>query len=214
MSTGPATNAQVTAGKDLTVVSGRDASFTGANVGGDNVYMDVGRNLVVASRQNESSNSSKGFNFDVTFTPNGGVSSFNLGGSYGFGARKYTDTPTTIIANKVLDIYTGQTTFLLGAVLNSKTGALKLDTGNFVFDNFNDTEQQKNIAVSIGVDVKDPSKTSLGGSLYYKNKAGITYATVGAGEIKIRNNPTQNLITLNRDAANVQRVVKDQTIDH
>ena len=114
----------------------------------------------------------------------------------------------------MLDIYTGQTTFLLGAVLNSKTGALKLDTGNFVFDNFNDTEQQKNIAVSIGVDVKDPSKTSLGGSLYYKNKAGLTYATVGAGQIKIRNNPTQNLITLNRDAANVQRVVKDQTIDH
>jgi Papain fold toxin 1, glutamine deamidase len=42
---------------------------------------------------------------------------------------------------------------------------------------------------------------------------GLTYATVGAGQIKIRNNPTQNLITLNRDAANVQRVVKDQTID-
>ena len=170
-------------------------------------------NLTVASRQNQSSNSSWGFNFAVTFTPNGAITGLDLGGSTGYGARTYTDTPSTIIANKVLDIYTGKTTFLLGAVLNSKTGQMKLDTDTFVFDNFRDTDQQRNIAAQIGINVNDLSKTTLGGSLYYKNKQGLTFATVGAGTIKVRATPTQNLLTLNRDAANVQRTTVDRTLD-
>ena len=115
-------------------------------------------------------------------------------------------TPTSIIANNVLDIYTGQTTFLLGAVLNSKAGQLKLDTGDFVFDNFADKALQKQISVQAGTQ-------SVGGSYYYSNKQGITYATVGAGQIVVRNKPGINLATLNRDPANVQRQTRDKTID-
>ena len=136
-----------------------------------------------------------------------------LGFSYGAGSRKYTDTPTTIVANNVLDIYTGDTTYLTGALLNSKAGKLKLDTGNFVFDNYNDKDHQKNIAAQLGINIADPLASTIGGSYYYRNKEGITYATVGAGEIKVRNNPRQSLIALNRDPANLQRVIKDKTID-
>ena len=82
-----------------------------------------------------------------------------------------------------------------------------------MFDNFRDTDQQRNIAAQIGINVNDLSKTTLGGSLYYKNKQGLTFATVGAGTIKVRATPTQNLLTLNRDAANVQRTTVDRTLD-
>ena len=59
----------MTAGRDITAVSGRDTSLAGVNMGAENIYLDVGRNLTVASRQNDSSNSSWGFNFSVTFNP-------------------------------------------------------------------------------------------------------------------------------------------------
>ena len=189
--------------------------FVGANVKGTNVYLDAGRDLVVASRQNASDSSSFGFNFSVTFTPNpAGVfvpTSGSIGGSLGQANRLYTDTPTTIIADQTLDAYVGNTTFLLGAMLNSKAGKLKLDTGTFVFDHFNDRDFEMKIAAQLQI---NPTKPDASGSLYYKDKQGLTYATVGKGEIKVRNAaPGSTLIALNRDAANVQKVVKNEVID-
>ena len=113
----------------------------------------------MVSRQNTSSSSNQGFNFSVTFGPDGVPTAGSVGLSTGSGARTYTDTPTTIVANHVLNVYTKETTYLLGAVLNSKDGKLKLDTGNFVFDNFADKAQQKQISVQAGTQ-------SVGGSFY------------------------------------------------
>ena len=108
----------------------------------------------MVSRQNTSSSSNQGFNFSVTFSPDGVPTAGSVGLSTGSGARTYTDTPTTIVANHVLNVYTKETTYLLGAVLNSKAGKLKLDTGDFIFDNFADKVLQTNIAASIGIDIK------------------------------------------------------------
>ena len=139
----------------------------------------------------------------------------SLGGSLGQANRLYTDTPTTIISAQTLDAHVGNTTFLLGAMLNSKTGKLKLDTGNFVFDHYGDKDFERNISVSLQI---NPTRPDASGSLYYRDKQGLTYATVGAGEIIVRNAPAPgtpgtSLLALNRDAANVQKVVKNEVID-
>ena len=166
------TNAPVTAGGIINAVSGRDMRIAGANLQAGNIYLDVGRDLTILSRQNTASSSSQGYNFSVTFGPNGVPTGGSVGFSTGSGSRTYTDTPTSIVANHILNVYTNQTTYLLGAVLNSKSGQLKLDTGNFVFDNFADKDLQKQISLQVGTE-------SLGGSYYYRNKQGLTYATVG-----------------------------------
>lgn len=45
------TNGQISAGGDVTAVSGRDMRFAGANIAGTNIYLDAGHDLVVASRK-------------------------------------------------------------------------------------------------------------------------------------------------------------------
>eukprot|EP00831_Metopus_contortus_P081451 TRINITY_DN8568_c0_g2_i4.p3 TRINITY_DN8568_c0_g2~~TRINITY_DN8568_c0_g2_i4.p3 ORF type:complete len:205 (+),score=55.00 TRINITY_DN8568_c0_g2_i4:454-1068(+) len=52
------TNAQVAAGQDLAVKSGQDTTVAGANLEGNKVNMDVGGNLVVASKQDTSDSKS------------------------------------------------------------------------------------------------------------------------------------------------------------
>ena len=209
------TNAQITAGGDLTAVSGRDMRLAGVNAAGTNIRLDVGRDLVVASRQNVTDSSSFGFNFSVTFAPNGTPTAGSIGGSLGQANRLYTDTPTTIIAEKSLNAYVGNTTFLLGAMMNSKSGQLTLDTDTFVFDHYGDKDFERNVSAQLKLSTT--SNPDANGSYFYRNKEGLTFATVGAGEIKVRKPrdgaPGTSLIALNRDAANVQRLVKDETIN-
>ena len=211
------TNASVTAVGDVSAASGRDMRLLGANVGANNIFLNTGRDLTVASRQNSSNGNSWGFDFSVTFT-GGAPTAGTIGGSLGQSNRLYTDTPTTIIAAQTLDAYVGNTTFLLGAMLNSKAGKLKLDTGNFVFDHYGDKDYERNIAVSLSIDPTNLKNSDANGSYFYRNKTGVTYATVGAGTINVRNKPAAgtpgtSLLALNRDAANLQRVVKDEVID-
>jgi Pretoxin HINT domain/Hemagglutinin repeat len=212
--------AKDSAGKELkgtvTAVSGRDMRFAGANVSGTDIYLDAGRDLVVASRQNKTDSNSQGFNFSVSFNPSLMPTGGSLGGSFGEANRLYTDTPTTIIAAETLDAYVGNSTFLLGAMLNSKAGKLKLDTGNFVFDHYGDKDYEQKISAQLNINLTNPTNSDANGSYYYHDKQGVTYATVGAGTITVRNKqtgPGTSLLALNRDAANLQRVVKDETIN-
>ena len=54
------TNATLTAANNMTIRTGRDANFLGAVVKANNIHMNVGRDLTIASRQNTASNTSWG----------------------------------------------------------------------------------------------------------------------------------------------------------
>ena len=203
------TNGSLTAGGTISLVTGRDANFLGAVVKANDIYFDIGRDLRVASRQNTSSNSSWGFNASVTFqgtTPTG----FNIGGSYGRGRRAYTDTPTWIEAEGVVDIYVGRATYLMGAVLASRSNQLRLDTAEFVFDNFSDRDYSVGGNLSAGI---GQGGWSASGGFNYSNRAGITYATVSGGEVRVRNRPGINLRALNNNLDTVQRVTDETYIN-
>ncbi|MCP4088474.1 MAG: hypothetical protein GY746_01585, partial [Gammaproteobacteria bacterium] len=123
---------------------------------------------MVQPRQNVSTSSSSGWDFSVTF--NGSAiteASFSVNGADA--NRTYTDTPTTISAENTLDIYTQGTTFLLGSVLNSKTGDL-------VFDNYNDVDQSQSTSFGVSLDLQtgDLSDSDAHGSIAYANTQAVT----------------------------------------
>jgi hypothetical protein len=140
------------------------------------------------------------FNVSVTFqgaTPTGG----SLGGSFSEGSRQYTATPTTVIADERLDAYAGRNTVLAGAGMWSKTGKLKLDTGDLVFDNYVNRDTFVAVSGSVSAGVNRPWDASF--SARYRNVQGLTFATLGAGDLNIRNRPRLDLSGLNRDVANM-----------
>ncbi len=179
-------NAQVTAGRDASFISGQDISFIGANVGASTITLDAGRDLNLISQQNVSTSNAWSFNVSVTIGPDGPTGG-SIGGSFANGSRRYTDTPTTIIADDALRAYAGRNTMLAGAGLWSKTGNLKLDTGDFVFDNYNnhDTYTAASASLSFTAGANHPWDGTL--SAQYRNQSGLTFATMGAGDINIRN---------------------------
>lgn len=184
------TNAGLTAAENLDIYAGRDNTFAGANVAARDISIYSGRDLVVQSRQNVSNSESSGWNASVTINPAG----IPVGGSFGFNDansnREYTDTPTTIIGENSLDIYTEERTWLVGAVLDvtnsvgedevissfdfdgrytgEEARGLSLNTGSFVFDNLNDVDQSESISggVSIGLSTNQAGTAVTGVSSF------------------------------------------------
>lgn len=163
------------------------------------IYINAGRDLVVASKQNTAESNSFGFGFTISTS-----GAFSLSGNLAYADRRYTDTPTIIEAEDRLDIYVGGKTYLLGAALNSRTNNLRLDTGDFLFDNYQDSDTAVTVSASVGTASTHGWNGSFGAS--YADKQGVTFATVGQGDIHIRNSAQQNINALNRTIGEMQRV--------
>ena len=209
------TNASISAAEDLDIITGRHALIAGGNIEAENIYMDVAGDLTLASKQNWSDSDASGFNFSVTFGPSG-VSGFSVGGYENTANRNFTDTPSSIVADNRLSIYAGGTTTLLGSTLKSKVGNLKLDTGTLLFSNFTDTEtsEYKGFGLTVGVTdtfTMDPTQSDLNGSYSFSSKTGVTYATVGAGEITVRDWETFDFSELNRNTDVIQEIISDKS---
>jgi len=116
-----------------------------------------------------------------------------------------------------MSVYAGRTTYLLGSVLGSDTGNLDLDTGGLEFDNLVDSDKflrvGGNLTVGLGSVESFKKGSDLSASLRYANTQGLTFATVGEGEIRVRDYEDFDFSALNRDVDNVQRVTSRQYID-
>ncbi|WP_322864768.1 hemagglutinin repeat-containing protein (plasmid) [Aquicoccus sp. G2-2] len=199
------TNAALTAGETLDIVSGQDTVLMGANLAAPDIYLDVGNDLIVQSRQNTSDSNSFGFNFSISTS-----GAFSGGISLADANRNYTETPTTIVAQERLSIYTGATTYLLGAGLWSETGNLDLDTAVLVFDNYDDSATSTSGGLNVSLNFQETlaSARDASGSLAYSNTQAITYATIGAGNITVREAHADFTVdALNRDPDNMQQVL-------
>ncbi len=203
------TNAVLTAGETLDVWAGQDMALMGANLAAKDIYIDVGNDLIVQSRQNTSDSESFGFNFSVNI--NTGAFSGGVNGSEA--SRQYTDTPTTIVAEDRLSIYTGSTTYLLGAGIWSDTGNLELDTGDLLYDNYSDSDRSTSYGVNVSVGYTDgafdPSNSDLSGTYAYRDVEALTFATVGPGTIRVRDYADYDFSEINRDPENMHRIVSE-----
>ncbi|WP_242389825.1 hemagglutinin repeat-containing protein [Kosakonia cowanii] len=204
------------AGQNVSLSSGRDTLLQGAQVNGDKVTADVGRDLTLSSLQDSDTYNSKqqSVSGGLNYTFGSGA-----GGSFSYSRDKMKSNydsvqeQTGIFAGKGgFDVTVGNHTQLDGAVLASRAEADKnrLDTGTLGFTDIANKADYKvehvgggfstggSIAGNVIGNMASNMLTGLGGSGHAE---GTTQSAVADGTVIVRDtaNQQQDVGTLSRD---------------
>lgn len=216
-------NAHLNAGGDIDLHSGRDTQIAGAVVEGGGVKIDVGRDLTVASVRDQDRIEGNGQSHSGSGGFGGGSGAISV--SKTDGKRNWVGEQTRIQGRDSVDIYTEGHTQLDGAVIASNTGDLLLNTGTFGHSDLYDKDRYKSVDITSGMaynskeNEKNGKSTNdqaqvpnkfIAGSYDIRNAEQVNRATVGDGEIVVRDNPGQDLAGLNRDTDKAQELLKDE----
>nr|WP_250848372.1 hemagglutinin repeat-containing protein [Escherichia coli] len=219
------TETTVDAGKQLTIISGRDTTLTGAQASGETVKVDAGRHLTLTSEQDsdhydsKQQNASAGGSF--TFGSMSGSASVSLSRDKMHSNHDSVQEQTGIFAGRGgFDVTTGQHTQLNGAVIASTATADKnrLDTGTL---GFSDTEnradfktEHQSAGLSTGGSVAgnflgNMANNLLVGANHEGHADSTTQSAVSAGNITIRDTQSQkqDVADLNRDVAHANQTL-------
>ncbi|XUV83757.1 hemagglutinin repeat-containing protein [Enterobacter sp. TMH.L2] len=216
------TETTLDSGGAVSLTSGRDAILNGAQVNGDKVVADIGRDLLIGSQQDSNSYDSK-----QTSVAAGGSYTFGGGGGSGYislSQDKMKSTYDSVLeqsgifaGNGGFDITVGNHTQLNGAVIASRAGADKnsLDTGTLGFSDIGNKADYKvshsGISLSGGTNMSPGSMlaanglanvgTLLAGMNGKGHAEGTTQSAVADGSITVRDkaNQQQDVATLSRD---------------
>lgn len=217
------TETTVDAGKQLTIISGRDTTLTGAQAGGETVKVDAGRHLTLTSEQDSDRYDSKQKNASAGGSIGTGSASASVSHSRDKMHSNYDSVQeqTGIFAGRGgFDVTTGQHTQLNGAVIASTATADKnrLDTGTL---GFSDTEnradfktEHQSTGLSTGGSVAgnflgNMANNLLVGANHEGHADSTTQSAVSAGNITIRDTQSQkqDVADLNRDAAHANQTL-------
>lgn len=219
------TETTVDAGKQLTIISGRDTTLTGAQAGGETVKVDAGRHLTLTSEQDsdrydsKQQNASAGGSF--TFGSMSGSASVNLSRDKMHSNHDSVQEQTGIFAGRGgFDVTTGQHTQLNGAVIASTATADKnrLDTGTLGFSDIDNRADFKTEHQSTGLStggsvagnfLGNMANNLLVGANHEGHADSTTQSAVSAGNITIRDTQSQkqDVADLNRDAAHANQTL-------
>jgi hypothetical protein len=218
----------------VTIKTGGDATFAGANVHGDEALnMEIGGDLNVESLQD--TDYAKGSNWGV----NVGIGSNSAGGGFNVGSSDHdsawVNNQTSLTGGNV-DINVAGKTEITGGLLaageydeNGKlidNGNLNLSTNELVYNDLHDFNTSNESGFGIqsnwgsGTDKKTGNEHSSGTtSITLKDKGSeteqTTHATIGSGAITVGGTQLSNddpaLAGLNRNTDNAQEVTKDMT---
>ncbi|HFQ7088560.1 TPA: hemagglutinin repeat-containing protein [Raoultella planticola ATCC 33531] len=209
----------VDAGNRLTLNSGRDTTLTGAQVSGDTVIADIGRNLTLTSEQDsdrydsKQQNASAGGSF--TFGSMSGSASVNLSKDKMHSNYDSVVEQTGIFAGKGgYDITVGEHTQLNGAVIGSTATAdnNRLDTGTLGWGDIDNRADFKTEHQSVGFSSGGSIGSQFAGNmanglLTGGNNEGhdssTTHAAISEGDIIVRDKDRQQ-----QDVANLSRDVE------
>lgn len=101
-------------------------------------------------------------------------------------------------------------------------GNLTLDTGSLAYTDIADHDKEKSYYLNVGFTMGDDTNTNqtesgnnynASGNYSNHDKEQINRATVGEGNIIVRDNPQQDLSDLNRDTSIAQEITKDDSKD-
>ncbi|EKF6187833.1 hemagglutinin repeat-containing protein, partial [Escherichia coli] len=219
------TETTVDAGKQLTIISGRDTTLTGAQAGGETVKVDAGRHLTLTSEQDsdhydsKQQNASAGGSF--TFGSMSGSASVSLSRDKMHSNHDSVQEQTGIFAGRGgFDVTTGQHTQLNGAVIASTATADKnrLDTGTLGFSDIENRADYKVEHQSVGISTGgsiggqfagNMANNLLVGANHEGHADSTTQSAVSAGNITIRDTKSQkqDVADLNRDAAHANQTL-------
>ncbi|WP_205954124.1 hemagglutinin repeat-containing protein [Pantoea stewartii] len=207
-------------GGRVSISSGRDTTLSGAQVNGNSVKADVGRDLTLTSLQDSDKYDSKQSSFGAggSFTVIG-----TIGGSGYINASqdKMHSTFDSVKEQSGLfagqggfDVTVGNHTQLNGAVIASQAGADKnrLDTGTLGFTDLHNAADYKTEHQGIGMNTGaslagqfagNMANTMLAGAGGKGHAEGTTRSAVADGTIVVRNqaDQKQDTATLSRDTA-------------
>ncbi|MDK9365009.1 hemagglutinin repeat-containing protein [Lelliottia wanjuensis] len=212
------TETTIDAGNNLTIVSGRDTTLTGAQISGDKVTMDVGRDLTLTSERDSDQYDSKQQNASAggSASMGGGSGSINLSQDKMHSNYDAVQEQTGIFAGKGgFDITVGEHTQLNGAVISSTSAPENnlLDTGTLGFSNIDNHAEyeveHQSAGISSGGGYGDQFLGNMAnGLLVGANGEGsadsTTKSAISDGTITIRDKDKQrqNIDDLSRDVAN------------
>ncbi|EFN6235654.1 hypothetical protein FVI09_24840, partial [Escherichia coli] len=219
------TETTVDAGKQLTIISGRDTTLTGAQAGGETVKVDAGRHLTLTSEQDsdrydsKQQNASAGGSFTVGSMS--GSASVSLSRDKMHSNYDSVQEQTGIFAGRGgFDVTTGQHTQLNGAVIASTATADKnrLDTGTLGFSDIENRADFKTEHQSAGLStggsvagnfLGNMANNLLVGANHEGHADSTTQSAVSAGNITIRDTQSQkqDVADLNRDAAHANQTL-------
>lgn len=227
-------NSVVTAEDTLTVHTGRDATLQGAELRGESVKADIGRDLLISSQQDKNQYDSK--------TSSGGVSvsvcvppicagNFVQGSANATGGKVTHDFKSVIEQSGIFagtggfDVHVGEHTQLNGALIASDADATKnrLDTGTLGWNDIHNKSQtsgnQFAVSVSGGMtkDASDklkPTSSGLPGTSLASvsdSDSNTTHSAVSPGAIIIRDKDkqTQDVAELSRDTAHAHKALEN-----
>lgn len=205
------------AGQNVSLTSGRDTVLKGAQVNGDKVTADVGRDLTLSSLQDSDKYNSKqqSMNAGASYTwgAGGGSGSFSVSRDKMKSNYDSVQEQTGIFAGKGgFDINVGNHTQLDGAVIASRADADKnrLETGTLGFTDINNKAEYKVEHQGVGFStgggvagnlVSNMASTMLAGMGGSGHAEGTTQSAVADGAIIVRDqaNQKQDVSTLSRD---------------
>lgn len=218
---GTYTPTTVDVGGHLDIDAGQDLILDGSVINAGSADISVVGDLVVRTLQDyhESDNFSAGLSLTLAALP-GGSANFAQGASESLRSNMI----AAILTQGALDIDVGGTTHLVGSVLTSESGDLVLETGNLLVEDLIERVRSSSAGfnASIGDTSGSPggddfSVTGFGGSVLRAALDGTTRATIGEGDIRIRNLSDDDAATLvaslNRDADSVTTITRDSSFD-
>jgi filamentous hemagglutinin len=219
------TETTVNAGNQVNITSGRDTNLIGAQVTGETVKADVGRNLLLESQQDsdrydsKQQNASAGGSF--TFGSMTGSGSISLSKDKMHSNYDSVQEQTGIFAGKGgFDLTVGEHTQLNGAVIGSTATAdkNKLDTGTLGFKDIHNQAdfevEHQSVGISSGGSIGSQFAGNMAnGLLVGANNSGhdssTTQSAVSDGTIIIRDQDkqTQNVSDLSRDVEHANQTL-------
>ncbi|POU76133.1 filamentous hemagglutinin [Leclercia sp. LSNIH7] len=215
----------VDAGRQVNILTGRDATLTGAQVSGETVKAEIGRNLTLTSEQDsdrydsKQQNASAGGSFSIGSMT--GSASVNLSRDKMHSNYDSVVEQTGIFAGKGgYDVTVGEHTQLNGAVIGSTATADKnrLDTGTIGFsdiENRADFEvEHQSVGMSTGGSIGSQFAGNMAnGLLVGANRDGhdssTTHAAVSDGTLIVRDQDrqVQDVNQLSRDVEHANQTL-------
>jgi len=203
----------------IKTTSAQNTTLTGAVLKADDIEMTIGNDLKIASLQDTHKSKTFSLGASAGFSTGSNYQNHKVNPNKTAGINlsesdtdsKWVNSQTRIIGAGKVRIKVQNDTNLKGAAINSQTGDLILNTNTFQYSDLKDKDKTTSISAAFDI-IAEKGKTISGQSIKPEKNFNISFgltdnrqrnkATVGKGNIIIKDNTNQKIDDLNRITSN------------